>query len=97
MTITDKLSWLLFATTFDDFHDDTQLPPYVFLIRSFMIQGGDFTTRSEAGGESICGEKFEDEGVTVKHTKAFLLSMVSSNHSYCCSAALTLAVLSIPS
>ena len=28
------------------------------------------------GGESIYGEKFEDEAFTVKHTKPFLLSMV---------------------
>ena len=52
---------------------------HMFLIRSFMIQGGDFITRSEAGGESIYGEKFNDEGFLVEHTKPFLLSMVSSN------------------
>ena len=79
--ITDKLSWLLFATTFDDFHDDMQLPTYVFLIRSFVIQGDDFITGNGMGGESIYGEKFEDEGFPAKHTKAFLLSMVSSDHS----------------
>jgi cyclophilin family peptidyl-prolyl cis-trans isomerase len=28
------------------------------------------------GGESIYGEKFEDEAFAVKHTKPFLLSMV---------------------
>jgi len=28
------------------------------------------------GGESIYGEKFEDEAFSVKHTKPFLLSMV---------------------
>lgn len=28
------------------------------------------------GGESIYGEKFEDEAFLVKHTKPFLLSMV---------------------
>jgi len=28
------------------------------------------------GGESIYGEKFEDEAFTVKHTTPFLLSMV---------------------
>lgn len=28
------------------------------------------------GGESIYGEKFEDEGFTVNHTRPFLLSMV---------------------
>lgn len=28
------------------------------------------------GGESIYGEKFEDEGFPVNHTRPFLLSMV---------------------
>lgn len=42
-----------------------------------MIQGGDFTMGDGRGGESIYGEKFEDENFEVKHTKPFLLSMVS--------------------
>lgn len=42
-----------------------------------MIQGGDFTAGNGTGGESIYGEKFEDEGFSVNHTKPFLLSMVS--------------------
>ena len=42
-----------------------------------MIQGGDFTAGNGTGGESIYGEKFEDEGFPVKHTRPFLLSMVS--------------------
>ncbi len=33
---------------------------------------------SGTGGESIYGEKFEDEAFPVKHTKPFLLSMVSA-------------------
>jgi peptidyl-prolyl isomerase D len=31
-----------------------------------------------AGGESIYGEKFEDEAFPVNHTKPFLLSMANS-------------------
>ena len=42
-----------------------------------MVQGGDFTMGNGMGGESIYGEKFEDENFEVKHTKRFLLSMVS--------------------
>ena len=44
-----------------------------------MIQGGDFTAGNGTGGESIYGEKFDDEAFTVKHSKPFLLSMVSSS------------------
>ena len=41
-----------------------------------MVQGGDFTAGNGTGGESIYGEKFEDENFEVKHSKRFLLSMV---------------------
>lgn len=41
-----------------------------------MCQGGDFTAGNGTGGESIYGEKFEDEAFPMKHTKDFLLSMV---------------------
>ncbi len=48
------------------------------IIPRFMLQGGDFTQGNGMGGESIYGEKFNDEAFKFSHEEPGLLSMANA-------------------
>lgn len=64
------------------------------LIKDILIQGGDFINNDGTGKYSIYGQTFEEENFILKHSKNYLVSMISNGvNSINCNFCITLIPL----